>query len=279
MSQPVQSPSANGSSDPYSKARFDQWAARAYWTPAEIAALSLGKHPWSLCDARANEHLENWFTWEFWERRDVFARAAEMGRISWQCPPNKAVEYLKQLGIPFAPGLEEAVQRFHPLMNWEEACETVLRWAKKTQTEHQQQLADHQTALATAQRETLDAAAWQEKALALIEELIAENDAVTQRLETMESAVSSAEPTGDLAANDNDDALPPKLQTSYDWIVAAAAIYGYGYDPAADRSDIGTQIAGDIANIGGSLTPPVASNHVRGACKRLGITKRPDAQD
>lgn len=279
MSQHEQNASASAKQDPYLDARLDQWAARDYWTPSEIAALSLGKHPWSLSDDRSKHHLQSWYTWEFWERRDVFCRAAEIGRIPWQCPPNKALELLKQRRIPFVTGLEEAVDCFHPILNWEEGFAAVLKWAKETQTEHQRQLADHQAALESAQRESLDAEAWQEKALALIDKLIAENDEVNQRLEMMQSAVSSVESPDAHAANDNEDALPPKLQTSYDWMLAAAAIYGYGFDPASERSDIGTQIAGDIASIGGKLTPPVASSHVRGACKRLGITKRPDAED
>lgn len=279
MSQPEQNAYASGQPEPYVAVRLDQWAARAYWTPAEIAALSLGKHPWSLNDTRAKDHLGNWFTWEFWERRDVFTRAAETGLISWQCPPNKAVELLKQLGIPFPDGMEEAVERFHPILNWAEAFDAVLKWAKENQAELQRQLAHHQAALESSQRDSLDAEAWQEKALALIEKLIAENDEVTARLEAMESSVSDAAVPDAFAANDNDGELPPKLQKSYDVMLAAMAIFGYGFDPASERSDIGTVVAGDIASIGEKLSPPVTAKHVRDACGRLGIKKRPDAKE
>jgi hypothetical protein len=155
-----------------------------------MAALSLGKHPWSLNDERSTAHLDSWYTWEFWERRDVFMRAAETGLIDWQCPPNTALEYMKQRGIGFEPDLEEIVGRFHPVVNWEEAFDSVLRWAKENQAEHQRQLAHHLAALESAQRDSLDAAAWQDKALALIEDLTAENQEVSARLEQMESTVA-----------------------------------------------------------------------------------------
>lgn len=264
----------NASASPYFDARLDQWAARDYWTPSESAAVSLGKHPWSLNDDRSKDHLDSWYTLEFWERRDLFIRAAEVGRIPRKCPPNKALELLKQRGIPFVAGLEEAVSRFHPVINWEQGFCAVLKWVK----ENQHQLADHKAALEAAQRDSSDFAVWQAKAHALIEELIAENDAVTARLEEMEAAVGSVAAPETAAANDNAiEKLSPKERYSKDIMLAAMAIEGYAFDPASPKSKIGSEIAEDAAKLGLELTPPVASKHIRDACKRLRIEKRPDA--
>lgn len=279
MIEPEQGASDRGESDPYNNVRLDQWAARAYWTPSEIAALSLGKHPWSLNDEICKDNLDSWFTWEFWERRDVFRRAAETGLISWQCPPNKAVELLKHLGIPFVSGLEAAVVRLHPVVNWEDAFLGVLKWAKENQADHQRQLADHQAALEEAKRDRLDSDALRAKAVKFIVKLVTENKEVTARLEQMETGVTKAPSTDSFAANDNEDLRPPKLQKSHDMMIAGMAIYGYGFDPASKKSDIGTVISSDIAGIGQNLTPPVVAKHVRDACKRLGISKRPDAEE
>ncbi len=276
MSSPDRATLAGNQSDPFVDASFHKWAMRAYWTPAEIAALSLGKHPWSLNEERGEAHRDSWISWEFFERDDIFTRAAEKGLISWECSPPKAIEFMKQRGISYPALLEEAVSRLHRLVNWEQAYSDVLAWAKANQLEHQRQLAEYQTALEGVLDDYFNSEAKLKEAIALIKDLIAENAEVTQRLEQMEASVSAPQASETRAANDNDGDLPPKLRKSYEVMIAAMAIFGYGFDPASEKSDIGTDLAGDIAKLGKELTPPVVANHVRACCKRLGITRRPD---
>lgn len=73
------------------------------------------------------------------------------------------------------------------------------------------------------------------------------------------------------------EAVSPKLQKSSDMMIAAMSIFGYGFDPAKKKSDIGRELADDIARLGLNLTPQVCSAHVKEACARLGIKTLPDA--
>jgi len=266
--------------DPYDAADLNKWAARAYWTPAEIAALSLGKHPWSLNRESFDKHPHSWFSLEFLERLDVFVRAAETNQISWQCPPNGAVEFMERLGMPFVSGLKEQVERFHPIKDWEAAFNGVLSWARANQLSWQAELAKHRDALAAAHRDSGEFEIWRDKAETFIQRLMAENREVSRQLAELQAASDESQSGRPIAANDNQgETLSPKERHSKDMMIAAMAIVGYSFDPASKRSAIPAELAGDIASIGFSLTPEVTAKHIRDACRRLGISARPDQQD
>ena len=266
--------------DPYYAADLNKWAARAYWTPAEIAALSIGKHPWSLNRESFDKHPHSWFSLEFLERLDVFVRAAETNQIAWQCPPNAAVEFMDRLSMPFVSGLKEQVERFHPIIDWEASFNEVLSWAKSNQLALQAELDEYRNALEAAHRDSGEFEIWRDKAEIFIQRLLAENREVSSQLEELQAASDESQSGRNMAANDNEsESLSPKERHSKDMMIAAMAIVGYSFDPASKKSAIPAELSSDIASIGFSLTPEVTGRHIRDACRRLGISERPDRQD
>lgn len=261
--------------DPYKAASFDKWAARAYWTPSEMAALSLGKHPWSLNEWTCGEYPDSWYSNEFLERYDVFLRAAEIGELARQCPPNSAIEYLEKMGIPYVTKLAETVARFRDITDWASAFNVLLDWTKEENARWNKVLAEQREALKKAQANNAWYDVWSDKVLVLLDQLVDENEVKTARLVELEVVAARLDKQGsEVAANDNTcNQIPAKERTSLDMMIAAMAIKGYCFDPESKRSTVPAEIAEDIAQLNYSLSNETIAKHVRGACERLGLSK------
>ncbi len=272
-------PVTESAGDPFEPADANRWAARVYWTPDEIAALSLGKCPWSLNRGTVAGFVSNWFSVEFCHRWDILCRAVHMGCLPERCPPNRAIEWLNEAGIPCDEALIQEVNKRHPIVDWMHAYHQSRASYERNQAEmrdiverYRQAHAEAYNAAATLARQCGDH--WE-----LIEQLLEREHELAARVFELQTRCSASDDDS-AAENDNSrDEIAPKKQTSLDWMIAGLAIEGYGYDPASPRSPIPRDIESDIAKVGGSLGAETISKHIRDACKRLGIKKRPDAED
>lgn len=93
----------------------DIWAKNAYWFPEEIAALSLGYDPTDPKKESYERH--NWAGWleELEHRTRLANRAARVGQIKSECPPNEAIEWMDKYDIVYPLALKTAVNGYYPI--------------------------------------------------------------------------------------------------------------------------------------------------------------------
>lgn len=276
MTESASKPDATEMYDPFLWANLNRWAARAYWTTDEAAALSLCKDPRSLNLARIENEMASPYAIEFLDRMDTIRRAAEVGQIGWKCPPNQVIEWFDQYGMPYAEMLKSEVEKFYPVTHWRNAFFGLLAYSNGERERSEARLAQYEAALNSANEDSASYESWRDEALQFMRDLAQDNEEMRRRLDEMVAEQEQRAPFDPPAANDNcDEVLSPKERTSKDCMIAAMAIYGYGFDPAAKSSPIPGEIAGEIANLRYSLTPETISGHIRTSFKRLGITERP----
>jgi len=103
------------------------WAKVAFWSPDEIAALSLGYDP---TDASLDSYKgRNWAgrLEELDHRKRAARRAAEAGQIGEQCAPNEAIEWMDKYDIDFPEALRVAVNEYYPITDRERVNAEVTR--------------------------------------------------------------------------------------------------------------------------------------------------------
>lgn len=265
--------------DPFAWANLNRWAARAYWTPAEIAALSLFKDPRHLNLEHALQHIQNDFAFEYVERLDVAFRAAEMSHIPFKCPPNIAIEWLDKMGIGDTSLLKAEVGKFHPVTDWKLVFKQFVEASYERSQELQAAIENHQKALQQANMEKQTSEARSKQLEKFVQQLARSNDELCVELQEMEQQLIECEQDDHIPANDNSADLNPKSERSKDLMIVAMAIVGYKFDPAAARSTVPKEIEDDIARLGKSLTSETCAKQLRSACESVGITKDPRKED
>ena len=267
----------SGAADPFLWADFTVWVKRPYWTPQEIAALSLGKDPWSLNIYSCRVELPCRFSWSFLHLLDILQRAIQFGQLPEMCRPSVAIEYLDRFEIECDDELRQEVDRVHRVMDWQAFCRSYMEASKAQKADLTAKIESYRAAWEDAQTRAETALRQYSEILTLVRQLRQSDQEKARRLADLEANKRAETETNPIAANDNcDEELTPKERTSKDRMIAAMAIMGYGFDPANERSPIPADIAGDIAHIGQKLTPEIVAKHIRNACKRLGISVRPD---
>lgn len=103
------------------------WSKIAFWTPEEIAALSLGYDPTDP-NLRSYEG-RNWAgrLEELEHRTRATRRAAAAGQISEKCAPDKAIEWMDKYDIVFPDVLKAAVNEYYPVAERERVNAEVTR--------------------------------------------------------------------------------------------------------------------------------------------------------
>jgi hypothetical protein len=242
--------------DPFTWANFNRWAARAYWTPQELAALSLSKDPRSLNLEQCQSEFMSPYCIEYIDRHDTIRRACEVEQIAWRIAPNKGVEWMKRYGMPFPPKLAEEVNRFYPVTNWEHAFYGVLGWAKQQQDELLEQIEHHQSALEMAQSDSAYFETWKGEALAFMRDLVAHNKTMSEKIEEMEKVCSDMD-SGEAISASNDNEAGASATDPRRYHSALRVIFGM----AADKFHLAAE---------GELGKSTATN-VQSALDRSGI--------
>ncbi|GGB67499.1 hypothetical protein [Henriciella pelagia] len=273
------SSSAPEQNSPFLNAHLSRWARRPYWTPAEIAALSMDKDPRTLNrdTIAAYAHLPD--VWDYLDRLDIVYRCAEMKLIPWQCRPCDAIPLLDRYGIPHSDELRDAVDAVEKIPDWKGAFFSLLKKSQNEKAELERTIQQYHEILAEARKSSISYEEWSEKVREFVDQILAENRSMSDELEALRSALEDRDSQNERpkAANDNEDGpTNPKARNSNDLILTAMVIYGYAFDPSAKVSRVPAEIASDIAKLGWELTPETVGKHVRNACKRLGVNRRPE---
>lgn len=226
---------------PGASADFDHWSKAAYWSLEEAAALSFGKAPEVVNSASLQPFQRaSPFPKRYARLLDLARRASIRRTLYDPCQPILFVKWAEQNDIEFPAALaEKVISRSGSYIDWKqeyEKLEPLLgEWQK----------------MCAELGKTIDACH------AEIESLTAE----LLQLRAEAAAASVAPP-------------PEKPQSTRERIgmlkvIYAMAIRGYGIDPAAKRSKLVPEIAGDLAREGLSLSDDTIRRYIKEACDLL----------
>jgi hypothetical protein len=209
------------------------WGRAAFWRHDEAVALALGKSP----DIVTWENVKPFvrvsrFAAEYQRLHDLAERAQYMGQ-------------LQRLMIP----------------------RDFLAWAKAIGLSCPAQLVD---AVTTVDSQMADWKSLYEEAVANVEALTAERDAVKAQLEQKHSEPSPEKSRKPLNVRERETLLK---------LIISMAIGGYGHDPTAKRTDTARDIVGDLAKNELSLDEDTVRNWLKKAREVLPGDWRPDNKD
>ena len=199
---------AHDAEDAFYFANFNRWAARAYWTCDELAALSLGKDPRSLnlekCCNRTGA-----IVFEFLDRLDTIRRACEVAQIQWKMQPNIGIEWLLKFQVPFDPQLATEVDRFYKVLDWRNAFLGLWHDSSERVSELNEQIEHYRIALDDIAEQQAVSAALEQAAISRIASLIAQKAEMAERLSSIEGQrVLTSNDVAEAACNDNEPGEP-----------------------------------------------------------------------
>jgi hypothetical protein len=219
---------------PYSKADYVHWSKAAHWTLDEAVALSLGRAPEIVKWDTVKEYVRaSPFAFQYSRVRDLALRAKQWAQLYDPVLPGNFLAWAKRFDITYPPELEEQVAaRGHAIQDWKTLHDQI-----KAQYDEYTSRAKGALDVANATiRELNDEN----------ENLRAERNALAGEIEHLRGKATNPEPEG--------RPLGTKERGSLLKLIIGMAIVCYRYDPRAARSSVPDAIAGELAQVGISIS-------------------------
>lgn len=229
-------------------------ARSSYWSPEEIAALSLGKNPTVMqlpCVGSLAVQKRFWVCRQYWERLALIERAVDAGQLFMQTVPPFALAWLDRMQIGYPQALKSRVESLgFQVADWKTECEELAKQVVDLNTSFEVASEQYENDLLAWQNDCALHAQWQSDARDLfvkqderIARLNAENEALRTQQES-EQAGSSVTSVADQAS-----------RASLLKMVLGMALEQYSYEPAIPRSNATSNISSDLDSNGVSLDP------------------------
>lgn len=240
------------------------WARQPYWTAEEVAALSLGKSPdylnQTMCENRVAHQP---FCALYMKRLETVWRHMQVGRLDQTVAPQSAVEWLISVRLHYPVDLEQAVGLLgHGIVDWNAEYWSLAERANELDTQltelrgqHFEVLRERDEQLAEWQDFGRDAAEFMRKQH---ERISAQSEEIEQLRNTLSHVQTELK----------SEKLGTRERSTYEKIILAAAIGGYGFEPADGPSDVPKQIQDDGARVGIEVTDETISKKLRAAAER-----------
>jgi hypothetical protein len=209
-------------------ADFEHWSQTAYWSLDEAVALCLGKDPRHVNWANVKVHVRTSpFAKEYARLKDLVDRAEVTRQLSHRVAPCFFLAWAERCGISYPESLESAlVARDLQIGDWKTAYDRLERQFNEN--------------AATANRDSA-------KAERLIVALKQERDELRQKLSELGPDPKTLTVL--------EKSLSTRERQTVLKLIIGMAINGYGFDPAAKRSEQISAIADDLAKLGLNLDP------------------------
>lgn len=240
---------------PYAVADFDYWSRMAHWTLDEALALSFGKAPEVVSWKVVQPHFQvSQFARNYARRRELAVRALQWKQLYDPVLPGIFITWAKRTQIEFPPELEAAVAaNGHVIEDWkslyDKLCasidERIAPW-KEAATKHAETLDDivvHRDAL-----------------LAQIKGLNGECARLRGELEALKSQRAIPAEAKPLSTRERDSLLK---------LVIGMAVQGYKFQPRAARSQVPSEIAGDLEQLGIGLDVDTVQKYLKEGAELL----------
>jgi hypothetical protein len=245
---------------PWANADFSHWSKAAHWTLDEAIALSFGKAPEHVTwKAVASLTVVSAFAGQYARRRDLALRAVQWEQLFDPVLPGIFLAWCERLKLPVPAELTAAVEECGvQVADWKKLYEEGRASWEKTYGELNRLLERSQADAKDSHAKWLDLSERKSQLISTLKERIA----------ALESDSSQpAEPVAEksLGTRERDSLLK---------LVIGMAVGGYGYDPAAKRSDQPQVIADDLARQGIPLDVDTVRKWLREAAGLLADTTR-----
>ena len=238
---------------PYARADFEYWAKAAHWSLDEAIALSFGKGP-EYVNWKAIEPLVRIspFALEYQRRRELALRAVPWNQLFDPVPPSIFLDWAKKLQVAVPPELEAAVTAVgSAMMDWKALYDDLQ--------------SKFEGLLQTFQHSRTSSNELRGKSMELIEEYRTYIDRLLAKIEAQKQKLAAAQaPTGPA-----EKGLATRERESLLRLVIGMAVGGYGFDPAATRSRLTSEIAGDLERAGLSVHPDTVRKWLKEAAELL----------
>jgi hypothetical protein len=218
---------------PWAKADFSHWSKAAHWTLDEAIALSFGKAPEHVTWQKvASLTVISPFAGQYARRRDLALRAVHWEQLFDPVLPGIFLAWCERLKLPVPAELTVAVEECGvQVADWKGLYEEGRASWEKTYGELSRLLERSQADAKDNHAKWLDLSERKDQLISRLKERIAALECDSSQ---------SAEPVAErsLGTRERDSLLK---------LVIGMAIVGYGYDPAAKRSEQPQAIADDLA--------------------------------
>ena len=252
-----------------SDAAFDFWAKASYWTPGEIAALSLGKNPnqFSLADCEVRSHIYP-LCREYLERAMLIARAVETEQLFERNIPGFALAWLDHWKIHYPKQLKEAVESIgHHVADWKQRYLDVSKRARELEAYLQETLGRHDTTLESLRQEITHYENWKQQALIVLSEQADDVDAKEKEIAALTSQLEQMKINGTIPPTGK--SLSIREQNNLLKIVKSIAVQKYRYDPKAEKSPATANILSALELQGFSMSADTVRKYLKMAASQV----------
>ncbi len=221
----------------------NHWSRAAFWSLDEATALSFGKEPRLVKWENVKEYTEaSPFAHKYEQLRDLVLRAQQAGQLTDPTPPGFYIAWAKRNDVGFPVDLEAAVVARGGL---------IKDWKSKYD-----ELSSLYDALSSQSDKLVQQVQTDKEIKKNLQERIAELEATL-----------AAAPKPDLG-------LHGKERESVLRLIIGLAVGGYGYDPAASRSKVVTDITSDLTEAGVELSDDTVRKWLKEAAELLPPSER-----
>jgi hypothetical protein len=251
---------------PYSPTIVGHWARASYWTPYEIAAISLAWDPryidWTFCRPNTDDALMQVY---FSDRCDIVSRAVVAGHLYDKTIPSVAIAWMERLRFGFSPELKDAVYRLGiPVADWQTLFESSTARAdaleaelNETQNQHFLTIEDLETLHAEYQQLHNEAVG----ACQYLEQEIADRD---RRITVLEAQLEEA---NEALKSSKLGALTRK-NTTLSKLVFAMGRGGYGAKGRVPDTEFVQAVLKDCEEAGVALDLKTTRSHLTDSSER-----------